>query len=523
MQKMDSKRELPQGMEALNRRIRDLERTEAAHAHLEEELGKRTGQLEQRVREVNCLYEVSRLMGEKNTSLDEIFHSTVHILLSALESPGGRTVRITVGDRLFATKCLPGLSAKLSRDLLVHGSQIGVLEVCHDRHDLHEGEEHLIAGVQGLLERLIEQKQTEKALRESEKRFRALVENSPTGIFIVQDGRIIYENPEEMRLFGPLSQLFRDGDLSSIHPEDAAKVKSSLKTFMLGQTRTMDIDFRFFVHGSQEGDSEMRWVHCRATLIEYLGKEAILVNKLDVTRAKELEHLLGMEDKMASLGRVTSGIAHEIRNPLSGINIYLSNLEKVIDSGGSVEKAKEIMSQLQSASNRIESVIKRVMDFSRPNEPRLACSDMNHLISNALDLSRVTLRKAGITLDTSLAPDLAPCDMDPNLMGQVILNLVTNAAEAMKGMTEGKKIKVTSFGHDDRIVVRISDSGPGVPRHLRRKIFDPFYTTKSGNSGIGLNLCSRIVTDHGGSLGVLDGELGGAEFRIEIPVRRRSG
>jgi signal transduction histidine kinase len=320
-----------------------------------------------------------------------------------------------------------------------------------------------------------------------------------------------------------LAKLFRNGDLSNIHPDDMMKVREGFNKIMLGEIRNLDIDFRFFVCGSTDTAPEMKWVHCRASLIDYMGKEAILVNKLDVTKTKELEFLLRTEDKMASLGRVTSGIAHEIRNPLSGINIYLSNLEKIIDRGESTRKAKEIISELQSASDRIESVIRRVMDFSKPSEPRFMRTNINQPIQNALDLSLVTLQKAGIALGKSLAMNLPLCNADPHLIEQVILNLITNAKEAMKNMVNGKTINVVSSAQNDWIVVTISDSGPGVPLHMRKKIFDAFYTTKEGNTGIGLSLCYRIVVDHGGSLTVNNNDRGGAEFKIELPLRTEKG
>jgi signal transduction histidine kinase len=255
-------------------------------------------------------------------------------------------------------------------------------------------------------------------------------------------------------------------------------------------------------------------------LIEYFGKKAILVNKLDVTRAKELEHLLRIEDKMSSLGRVASGIAHEIRSPLSGINIYLNNLERIFEKAESKEKVKEILRQLQSASSRIESVIRRVMDFSKPSEPKFILTDINQPVGEAINLSSVTLRKSGIAVNKALAEDLPPCRVDPHLIGQMILNLIINAAEAMKNTVGAKRIEVTSSTQGNRIIVNVSDSGPGVPFHLRRKIFDPFYTTKDGSTGIGLSLCDRIITDHGGSLTVLTSKWGGAEFKIEIPIER---
>jgi len=251
-----------------------------------------------------------------------------------------------------------------------------------------------------------------------------------------------------------------------------------------------------------------------------MGNEAILVNKLDVTRTKELEFLLRTEDKMASLGRVASGIAHEIRNPLSGINIYLSNLEKIIDRSQDKKKAKGIINEVLSASNRIESVIRRVIDFSKPSEPKLIQININQPIERAINFSSVTLRKTGITLNASLSEGLPFCNADPQLIEQVILNLITNAKEAMKKSINKKVINVVSKVLNDNITVTISDTGPGVPIFIRKKIFDPFYTTKEGNTGIGLSLCYRIIADHGGLLTVNDGKEGGAEFKIELPLKK---
>jgi len=246
-----------------------------------------------------------------------------------------------------------------------------------------------------------------------------------------------------------------------------------------------------------------------------------LVNMMDITRIKELEHLLRIEDKMTSLGHVAAGIAHEIRNPLSGINIYLSTLEKLWNKAESQEKVKEIIGQVKSASAKIESVIKRVLDFSKPSEPRLVLTNINKPIEEAVNLSSVTLRKSGIRIKKVLDENLPSCYADPQLIEEVILNLITNAAEAMKNMDGAKKIEVISSTKDSRIVIKVLDSGRGVSPDIRDKIFDPFYSTKNGNTGIGLSVGHRIVTDHVGSLDVYTSRWGGAEFVIEIPIEKR--
>jgi signal transduction histidine kinase len=128
------------------------------------------------------------------------------------------------------------------------------------------------------------------------------------------------------------------------------------------------------------------------------------------------------------------------------------------------------------------------------------------------------LRKSGIEVKASFPEGLPLCYVDPQLLEQVVLNLITNAVQAMEGVESGKRIEVSTSLDEDAVAIAIADSGPGVPPHLRQKIFDPFYTTKSGSTGIGLSLSHRIIQDHGGTLSVSASRLGGAEFVIRLPI-----
>jgi signal transduction histidine kinase len=141
-------------------------------------------------------------------------------------------------------------------------------------------------------------------------------------------------------------------------------------------------------------------------------------------------------------------------------------------------------------------------------------------VTEAIDLSAVTLRKSGIALEKVLSENLPHCNADPTLIEEMVMNLLNNAAGAMKTMVEGKKIVVASTVEGDGIIITVSDSGPGIPARIRDKIFDPYFTTKSDGTGIGLSICHRIVMDHGGSLTVSDSDLGGAEFQVKIPIKR---
>ncbi len=484
--------------------------------------------IRKRAKELDCLYAFSNLVVKNNITVDEILQGTIDLIPPASQNPEITSARIILEDQIYKTKNFEESVWKQTSDIVVHGKPKGTLEVCYleqlsekEKKSFLKEEKELINVIAERLGRIIERKKTEEALRESEKRFRDLVENSLTGIFILQGSEIVYNNPEQKRHFSRLSRSFKLMDFKAIHPDDVEMVKQNYQKIVSGEVRTLDINFRFYPLGKSDNKLDRKWVYCRISLIEYSGKEAILFNMMDFTRSKELERLLKIKDKMTSLGRVTAGIAHEIRNPLSGINIYLNTLEKIYDKTDSPEKVNTIIGQLKSASNKIESVIKRVMDFSKPSEPRLVVSKINHPVEEAINLSSVTFQKSDIKIEKTLSENLPTCYIDQHFIEQVILNLMTNAAEAMKNMDGNKKIVIKTYMEDNRIFINVADSGPGVPSSLKDRIFDPFFTTKNDSSGIGLSICHRIITDHGGSLGVFDSKWGGAEFKIELPLERR--
>lgn len=404
-----------------------------------------------------------------------------------------------------------------------HGQGYGLLSVSASADREHDREEQVlfreIAQDVGQALHVMEL-EAQRAITES--RFRELVENSLAGILLIQDNAVIYRNPEQKRLFGPLPANFRPDAFVGVHPEDLEKVERAYGRVRRGEAASADIDFRFYPQTKAGKAQEMKWVFCRASRIEYQGRETILISMLDITRNRELEHLVRVQDKMSSLGRVAAGIAHEIRNPLSGINIYLDTLLKMHDRGDSTETVGEIIVQAQGACRKIESVIRRVMDFAKPGHPQKVVVDVNQPVENALALCTASLRRDGVGLEKDLACDLPRCLLDPALVEQVILNLMTNAAEALR-LAKAKKISVRTALEDEAVVIRVGDSGPGIPKELRDKVFEPFYTTKNDGTGIGLSLCRRIIGDHHGTLAVEESIWRGAEFVITLkpePERR---
>ncbi len=497
------------------------------HRLKQEEAHRKTdAALEKRVNELNYFFSFSRLVEKPDISLADILQSSVNLLPAAMQYPEITCARAVIGESRYATANFSPTKWMLSKKVRVHGKTAGLLEMGYlaERPPEFSGpfvmeEDQLLSAAATRMGKIIERKNARKTIEDSERRFRDLVENSMTCIAILQDGRAIYYNPEYTRLFGSAKNILIPPDPALIQPDDLKAVDRAISDFMAGRREAADLEFRLCAPNTDNGSPDTKWVHCRVCRIEHRGKDAILLNLMDISRAKELEHLLRIRDKMTSLGRVAAGIAHEIRNPLSGINIYLKALEKSYK--GTPENVPNILSQLQSASNKIESVIKRVMDFSRPSEPTFVLTEINLPVKEAVELSSATLRKKGIQVQMDLDPNLPPCRSDPHMIEQVILNLISNASEAMEPLVTGKQIRVATTPGKNAVCVVVSDSGPGVPENIADNIFDPFYTTKNNSSGIGLSICHRIITDHKGSLEVETGEFGGARFSVHLPADTR--
>lgn len=378
------------------------------------------------------------------------------------------------------------------------------------------GEDGQVSHMDGVVWDITESKKMEAAVQESERRFRGLVESVPMGIMIVQDGQIVYQNPEQQRLFDYL-QIHNCHDLVKCgHQEDLKKARQFWQGIMANRPQAA-ITLRLLPLGSAVQEKRLIWVNCRAGITEYQGQKAMLINMVDITHTKELEHLMLVREKMASLGQVAAGIAHEIRNPLSGINVFLDGIKENFQDPENTEVVQELIAAAQATSNRIEAVIRRVLDFSRPTELKLAPTDVNQAVDNAIKLTASSLRKGDIRIDSNLAADLPLVKADLQLLEQALVNMITNAGEALRGAGEPGRIQVATQKAEEGFLIAVQDSGPGIPPEIRDKIFDPFFTTKSDGSGIGLSLCQRIIADHGGSIEVSSSDLGGTQFVIHLP------
>lgn len=379
--------------------------------------------------------------------------------------------------------------------------------------------ERIAENVSSMLGRMLAQ----ESLEESENRFRSLVEKSTVAILIAQEGRIIFWNPRLEQFFGRITKGLPVREIGKVFPEDAELLEQLCGTTDQTRLDPREVTLRFFSAEEESGVTRMRWFQCGSRMVTFHGRESLMIDMVDISRMKELERIVTVRDKVSLLGQMAAGIAHEIRNPLSGINLNLSTMGHFCrESESMAEEEKQrfqrVLGQAHASSDKIGSVIRSIMEFTKSDTPSLLMIDMNGVIAKAVEFAVQTNRANACEILYSLAMDLPKRRGDPRLLEQVVVNLITNAIQAMEHIDGPRRIEISSSVENGDLVLKVSDSGPGVPLTERERIFDPLYTTRKSGAGIGLSFCHRVILQHGGTLSVGTSPLGGAEFRIDLPT-----
>ncbi|ACX51680.1 multi-sensor signal transduction histidine kinase [Ammonifex degensii KC4] len=232
----------------------------------------------------------------------------------------------------------------------------------------------------------------------------------------------------------------------------------------------------------------------------------------DVTEQVRLQREMRRQERLASLGRLVAGVAHEIRNPLTAINCYLQLWQK---SGRFPEKP---LNTMREEINRLDNLVEKLLCLAKPAEVKKVPYEVNRLVRDSL---RFFEEVVGIRIETDFASDLPEVPLDPEQMGRVLQNLFFNACEAMAG---GGVLTVRTYkaGDGRHAVIEVADTGCGIPPEHLKEIFEPFFTTKPQGTGLGLSLAKEVVEAHGGRIEV-ESELGkGTTMRIYLPLREVS-
>ncbi len=235
---------------------------------------------------------------------------------------------------------------------------------------------------------------------------------------------------------------------------------------------------------------------------------------------EEAQRSLLQQEKLAAIGRLAAGVAHEVRNPLGVIRASASMVQESFETGSDPYRACQFICE---ESDRLNTLIIALLNFSRPTEPRLESVAPEKLLDRALHLAGEELGRRHITVVRE-GDGAGEMQADPDLLSQVLLDLLLNAAEAAG---ERGRVVVRLGGDAEQVRLEIADDGPGVPAAMVGQIFEPFVTTKARGTGLGLPMALRIVETHGGRLeaaaGAGAGPAGaGACFRVEVPRRGRA-
>jgi signal transduction histidine kinase len=227
---------------------------------------------------------------------------------------------------------------------------------------------------------------------------------------------------------------------------------------------------------------------------------------------------LERQEKLASLGVLAAGVAHEIRNPLTAIRARLFTLKKAL--GGERSTVVTDAELIERELGRLERLVRDVLLFARPAEPRKETISALGLLSEVRDLMRGQLEPSGIELAVLPARDVT-LQGDPHQLKQVLLNLVRNAAESIGDhgkITLSVDTKPAAFGRYSAAVIEVRDTGKGIPAEVQKRLFDPFYTTKPAGTGLGLSIAARIVEQHGGTLRYQTEVGRGTTFGVLLPL-----
>jgi signal transduction histidine kinase len=267
-----------------------------------------------------------------------------------------------------------------------------------------------------------------------------------------------------------------------------------------------------------------------AVRIAYQGNDEIgrliqsfnsMVDRLDEAQ-KELEQLhfqqLERADRLASIGEMAAGIAHEIKNPLAGISAAVTIIK---DDMSVNDPRSSILGEVIDQVKRLDKTVNDLLFFGKPSLPELTCVDINAILMTTLKFASQHRGGANIERHLELQTDLPPVYADDKQMQQVFLNIMLNACQAMpSGGVLGVTTSQIVTGGNEFVRVDISDTGLGIPPLILEKIFTPFYTTKAQGTGLGLPICNKLVKLHKGDIRVTSDDISGTVFTVELPAYR---
>jgi two-component system NtrC family sensor kinase len=363
---------------------------------------------------------------------------------------------------------------------------------------------------------LSRQRQVEGALRQSEERYRTILEDMEEGYYEVDlAGNITFVNDSICRILGyGGEEVIGTNYRRYVGEEKPIQIYKDVNSvYRTGKP------VRWFSWEFLTKSGETRFIEASVAPRFNVQDEVIGFRGIfnDVTERKSIERQVLMTSKLASIGELASGVAHELNNPLTGVMGYAQLL---VDNKNVPPEVKSDLNKVYQESLRAAKIVQNLLSFARRRKPEKRYFDVNELIQKTLELRSYELKIINIKVCVNLAPELPEIKADYYQIQQVILNIVINAEQALIETGRQGKIAVTTSTVGNGIRISIADNGPGIPNENISRIFDPFFTTKEvgKGTGLGLSVCHGIVTAHGGNIYAESEEGKGAEFIIDLPI-----
>ncbi len=380
----------------------------------------------------------------------------------------------------------------------------------------YQGKMAALVSIQDITER----KKMEDALRKSEHKYRFLFDSIPNGL-IVMDAEtttlmLANEASAAMAGFDSPQELIGIKPQDYLSPEEWGNACKILNEEVLEKDLHLNHEYHVF-----NKDGKSMWINVVSAKTEYQGKIAVLVSIQDITERKRMEEQLYRAGRLAAVGELAAGVAHELNNPLTAIQGFAQFLTARKDLDETVRKD---LDTIYRESRRAAKITQNLLAFARRHEPEKHLISINEAIEKTLELRANSMRVNNIELVVELAPNLPKTLADFHQMQQVFVNIINNAEQAMMETHGRGRLVVRTQKAGDIIRISFADNGPGISDKDIKRIFDPFFTTKEvgKGTGLGLSICYGLVEAHGGRI-YAKSKLGqGAIFVVELPIVSQS-
>jgi len=544
------------------------------HKCTEETLQKSTHDLGERVKELNCLYSLSSLIEKPDISLNDIFKGITNLIPPSWQYPEITCARIIFEDKEYKTKNFKETTWKQACEIAVDNKELGNVEIFYleERPDIDEGpflkeERALIEAICERLGHVVERVKAEQELHDSEKRYRSLIETMKDGLATQdEDGNLIFVNKSLCQMLEYSKDELIGKPAIELYDEVNRDIfNNKMLKRKTGISQSYEIEFT-----CSDGRKIPTIVSGQPILDvdgQYKGSFAVITDISELKHAEEdkkkIETQLLQSEKMASVGQLAAGVAHEINNPtgfvssnLRSLSEYtkdiseltgeyrkliaelqktmpknedlqpiskqvkrINTLEAKVDIDFIMNDISELIKESREGTDRIKTIVADLKNYAHPGEDKPQFTDINNNLDSTLNMVWNELKyKAKVIKDYGNLPEVK---CYPQQLNQIFANLLVNAAQAIE---EQGEIFISTIPDDGFVKISIKDTGLGIPEENLSKVFDPFFTTKEvgKGTGLGLNVAYNIIQKHKGSINVESKADKGTTFTIRIPVEMES-